>query len=106
MRSLPAGPKLVHLTFVINQGPKYKLQEVIFEGNTAFSDATLRSQMKENKPKAWWSFFTSGGTYLDAKFEDDATKVAEFYLNKGYVRAVVGQPQLETIRHAKDRQTE
>jgi outer membrane protein insertion porin family len=102
MKPLPAGPKWVHLTFTINQGPKYKLQEVVFDGNHAFSDAALRSHMKENKPKAWWSFFTSGGTYLDAKFSDDADKVTEFYLNQGYARAQVGQPKIETIRDSRD----
>jgi len=102
MKPLPAGPKFVHLTFYIDQGPKYKLQEVVFDGNHAFPDATLRSHMKNNKPKAWWSFFTSGGTYLDAKFSDDADKVTEFYLNQGYVRAQVGQPKIETIKDSRD----
>lgn len=102
MKPLPAGPKLVHLTFYINQGPKYKLDDVVFDGNHAFTDATLRSQMKNNKAKAWWSFFTSGGTYLDAKFADDADKVTEFYLNHGYVRAQVGQPKIETLRDSRD----
>ena len=45
------------------------------EGNVAFTDAELRSQMKENKPSSWYSLFTSGGTYLDAKFADDADAV-------------------------------
>ncbi|HEX5069528.1 MAG TPA: POTRA domain-containing protein, partial [Vicinamibacterales bacterium] len=102
MKPLPAGPKLVHLTFTIDQGPKYKLAEVVFDGNHAFSDATLRSHMKENKPKAWWSFFTSGGTYLDSKFADDANLVQEYYLNHGYVRAQVGMPTIETIRDSRD----
>ncbi len=105
LKAMPAGPKLVHLTFVIDQGPKYKIQDVTFDGNRAFSDATLRAQMKDNKPKAWWSFFTSGGTYLDAKFAGDADKVNEFYLNKGYVRAMVGQPQIETVRDSRDGKT-
>jgi outer membrane protein insertion porin family len=102
MKALPAGPKLVHLSFFIDQGPRYKLADVVFDGNHAFSDATLRSQMKNNKAKAWWSFFTSGGTYLDAKFADDADKVTEYYLNHGYVRAQVGQPKIETLRDSRD----
>jgi len=105
LKPMPAGPKLVHLTFQIDQGPRYKLQDIIFEGNAAFTDAQLRSQMKENKPKAWWSFFTSGGTYLEAKFEEDAFEVSDFYRNNGYVRAVVGQPKIETVRDSKDGET-
>jgi outer membrane protein assembly factor BamA len=60
-RSCRPGPKLVHLTFIINQGPKYKIKAVAFDGNTAFSDSALRSQLKENKPKNWYSFLTSSG---------------------------------------------
>ena len=102
LKPFASGPKFVTLTFTIDQGPKYKLAEVVFDGNHAFSDATLRSHMKDNKPKAWWSFFTSGGTYMQEKFADDATKVNEFYLDNGYVRAIVGQPEIETVRDSKD----
>jgi len=105
LAELPAGPKLVHLTFTINQGPKYKIKAVAFDGNKAFSDSALRSQLKENKPKNWYSFLTSSGTYLESKFADDADKVQVFYLNKGYVRARVGQPQIETVSTSKDGKT-
>ena len=103
LRPLPSGPKLVHLTFTINQGPKYKIKDVAFDGNTAFSDSALRGQLKENKPKNWYSFLTSSGTYLESKFADDADKVQVFYLNKGYVRARVGQPQIEVVSDSKDK---
>jgi outer membrane protein insertion porin family len=102
--ALPSGPKLVHLTFEIAQGPKYKLREVIFDGNSAFSDATLRSQIKENKPSSFMGLM-GGGTYLEAKFADDAELVNEFYLNKGYVQARVGQPQVEPIEDSRDGKT-
>ena len=99
---LPSGPKLIHLTFEIDQGPKYKIRDVQFDGNTAFSDSALRGQLKDNKPKNWYSFLTSSGTYLEAKFAEDADKVQVFYLNKGYVRARVGQPQVEIVTDTKD----
>ena len=42
--------------------------------------------MKENKPSSWFlSFITGRGTYQEAKFDDDAEKVHEYYRNKGYV---------------------
>ena len=105
LKAMAAGKKRVTLTFTIDQGPKYKLAEVAFDGNHAFSDAQLRGKMKDNKPKAWWSFFTSGGTYLQEKFSDDAILVNEHYLNNGYVRAIVGQPRVETVRDSKDGKT-
>ena len=41
---MPGGPKLLHLTFNIKQGPKFKITEVIFDGNKAISDKTLASR--------------------------------------------------------------
>ncbi len=102
---LPAGPKLVQLIFTIDEGPKVKIAEIVFEGNTAFSDGKLRGQMKDNKAKSWLSFITSTGTYAEAKFADDADKIDEFYKNQGYVRAVIGSPQVETVEDSKDGKT-
>ena len=69
-----------------------------------FSDATLRGQIKENKPSSFMGLM-GGGTYLEAKFAEDAELVQEFYLNKGYVQARVGNPQVETLQDSRDRKT-
>ncbi len=102
LRELPGGPKLVHLIFDINEGPKYKLQEIVFDGNEVFSDGKLRKQMKENKQPGLFSMFTGAGTYHEAKFADDAESITRFYLNEGYVRALVGTPQVEELEDSKD----
>jgi len=102
--AMPGGPKLVHLTFHIDQGPKYKLKEVVFDGNVAFSDGTLRSHMKENKTKSMMGLM-GGGTYLEAKFADDAELVNQFYQDRGYIQARVGNPTIEIISDSKDKQT-
>src|SRR5262245_9899964 len=105
LKPLPDGPKLVQLTFNIDEGPKAQIREVVFDGNKAFSDGKLRGQLKENKPKSWLSWITSAGTYQESKFADDAQAVEEFYGNKGFARARIGQPQLETIEDDKDGRT-
>ncbi len=102
LRELPGGPKLVHLIFDINEGPKYKLREIVFDGNEVFSDGKLRKQMKENKQPGLFSMFTSAGTYHESKFADDAEAVTRFYLNEGYVRALVGTPRVEELEDSKD----
>ena len=102
---LPMGPKLVKLTFTIDEGPEFKIREVLFDGNKAFSDGKLQDQMKDNKPKSWLSFITESGTYQESKYAEDADKVHAFYRNNGYVRAQVGQPQVETVQTSKDGKT-
>jgi outer membrane protein insertion porin family len=96
------GPKLVNVTFNVSEGPKIKIRDVEFVGNTAKSDGTLQKKMKENKPKGLLGFITGGGTYQEAKFEEDADKIVEYYQNEGYVRARVGQPELKVLENSKD----
>ena len=96
------GPKLVNVTFTVGEGPKIKIRDVDFVGNTAIGDRTLERKMKENKPKGILSFITGGGTYKEAMFEEDAAKVVDYYHNKGYARARVGQPEIKVLEDSKD----
>ncbi|HEY6361714.1 MAG TPA: BamA/TamA family outer membrane protein [Vicinamibacterales bacterium] len=96
------GPKLVNVTFNVGEGPKIKIRDVEFIGNTAKSDGTLQKKMKENKPKGLLGLFTGGGTYQEAKFEEDADKIMEYYQNEGYVRARIGQPELKVLEDSDD----
>ena len=102
---MAGGPKLVNITFNVSEGPKIKIRDVDFVGNTAISDGTLQRKLKENKPKGILSFITGGGTYKEAKFEEDAERVVEYYQNQGYVRARVGQPELKVLENSKDGKT-
>lgn len=103
--AMEGGPKLVRLTFNIAEGPKYVIKEIVFDGNEAFTDAKLASQMKDNKPRGWLSFVTEAGKYQEAKFADDAQKVVDFYRENGYARARVGNPQVEEVSTSKDSKT-
>ena len=102
---MPGGPKLVHLTFNITPGPKVRIEKIDFVGNKAFADSKLESQMKNNKSHNWLSWITSNGTYQEAKFDEDAEAITQFYRNNGYIFARVGQPQLEVIGDSADKET-
>jgi outer membrane protein insertion porin family len=99
------GPKLVNVTFNLSEGPKIRIRRVEFVGNQAIGDNRLQRKLKENKPKGILSFITGGGTYKEAEFEADADKVVEYYQNRGYVRARVGQPELKVVENTKDGKT-
>ena len=99
------GPKLVNLTFNLDEGPRVKVKQIDFIGNKAASDGKLESQMKSNKSEWMWSFITGRGTYQAAKFEEDADKIVEYYRNEGYVMARVGQPELRYVEDSTDRRT-
>jgi outer membrane protein insertion porin family len=104
-RPVAGGQKLVHLSFTIDQGPKVKIREVVFDGNEAVSDADLRGQLKANKPRGFLAFIGGGGTYQETKFADDADAVERYMREKGYVFARVGQPQIEPLEDSADGKT-
>jgi outer membrane protein insertion porin family len=104
VKEVSGGPKLVHVTFHIEEGPKVKIREVDFVGNKAASDSTLGRKMKENKGRGIFSFVTGGGTYKEDKFEEDAQNVIDYYRDRGYIRAQVGQPELKILEDSKDKE--
>jgi outer membrane protein insertion porin family len=104
----PVDPasKTVNLTFQIEEGPKQKIKNVEFIGNEAFSDDKLADQMKGNKSTGFLSFITGTGTVNQAKFEEDAERVEDFYQNRGYPRIRVSPPQVRVIEDSKDGKTQ
>jgi len=99
------GPKLVHVTFNMSEGPKVKIKQLEFTGNTEVSDGKLAKHMKENRPEWAWSFITGRGTYQETKFEEDAERVTEYYRDNGYIRAQVGDPEVKVLGDSKDKKT-
>ena len=98
MKEVDGGPKLVHVTFNITEGPKVKIGEIDFIGNKALSDGKLGKKMKENKAKGFFGFIIGGGTFKEEKFAEDADKVEALLPRRGYIEARVGQPETEGPR--------
>jgi outer membrane protein insertion porin family len=110
------GPKLVHLTFHMDEGPKVKIKSIEFVGNKALSSSSLKHQMKDNKEGAGfedfahlWNWISAKigerGTYNEAKFDDDAEKLTQYYRDHGYIRAVIGAPELKVLGDCDDKKT-
>ena len=104
--AVAGGPKLINVTFNIGEGPKLKIRQIEFVGNTAKTDRTLRRKMKDNKPpNPFWGWITRGGTYKEDKYEADADLIQAYYRNEGYVRAQIGQPEIRTLENSTDKKT-
>ena len=93
----------MQVSFTIDDGPKAKVKEITFDGNSVFSDAKLRGQMKKIKPSGLFNLSWLGGktTYTVDKWtgsdEDprgDQGRLEDFYLNHGYVQARIGAPKI------------
>jgi outer membrane protein insertion porin family len=105
IKEVAGGPKTVHLTFNIDEGPKVKIDDIEFIGNQAVSDGALSRKMKDNKGPGFFGFITGGGTYHEDKFAEDADKLLEYYRDKGYITARVGQPELKVLEDSEDNTT-
>ena len=75
IKEMAGGPKLIHLTFNITEGPKVEIQRHrLRRQRRRCRTASLAKKMKENKGRGFFSFITGGGTYKEGKFEEDAEK--------------------------------
>ena len=81
-------------TFTITESPKVKITRIDFVNATAFSQKTLRKQIKTRRH--WmFSWATGGGVFKDDQFDDDKEKLREFYRNKGYIDFDIKDVQFE-----------
>ena len=84
------------LVFTIDEGERGAVSHLRFEGNTAFSDRTLRHQMK-TKGKTLISFFDKSGRLDETQFQEDLDKVREWYQNHGYVDVEIKEVRKERV---------
>ncbi|HSH37640.1 MAG TPA: outer membrane protein assembly factor BamA [Chthoniobacterales bacterium] len=82
------------VVYTINEGRKGTISRVEFEGNTAFSDRTLRKQMK-TKGKTMFAFVDKSGRLDEAQLQQDLDAVREYYQNKGYVDVEINDVRRE-----------
>jgi outer membrane protein insertion porin family len=104
IKPLEDRPKLVNITFNIQEGPRYKVRKIDFIGNSAMSDGDLKSKMKDTKEQLWYlSWITGRGTYNEEKYAEDSEKLVGFYRDNGYLRARVDNPEIRTIADSDDK---
>ncbi|MGD9412193.1 MAG: outer membrane protein assembly factor BamA [Desulfobacterales bacterium] len=79
------------LEYIIEEGEKFRIEKIQFEGNQAFSDKELKKQMTTAETNIF-HWFTSAGDLNEDNLQQDAARLASFYKNNGYMEARVGEP--------------
>jgi outer membrane protein insertion porin family len=72
------------IVYAINEGVKGAVRRVRFEGNTHFSDRTLRNQIK-TRGKTMIAFIDKSGRLDEPQLQQDLDSIKEFYQNHGYI---------------------
>ena len=92
-RNIP--PNSVSLTFIVSEGPKVKIGDIKFDGNTVFSDNKLVRAMKYSRPSGappWFYWFHK--TYdKDKILADLELNIRTMYQDNGYFYVVLKEPQ-------------
>ncbi|MBZ0156822.1 MAG: outer membrane protein assembly factor BamA [Alphaproteobacteria bacterium] len=87
----------VAVTYHIDEGKKIKIKSITIEGNRALSDSKIKRAMKI-KERGIFSFVTSTGYYKKEEMRADVERIKDLYFNHGYIKATVGDPQVQLTK--------
>lgn len=85
------------ITFDVNEGDRVRVVDVEFEGNTVFSDGSLRGAMKYVKEAGLITRFKSLDILNREKLDYDLHLVDNYMRSKGYLQARHGEPRIESV---------
>jgi len=78
----------VDMNFWIEEGSRFKIASIVFDGNENFSDSKLRGALKETKRKTIWRFWRNA-RYDERKFAEDKQLLLDFYRKEGHIDAQI-----------------
>ncbi len=78
------GTNQVKVKVKVNEGSRTTIRETKFTGDTVYSNLRLWSQIRSNRPEF----------YQADILEEDSTRLENFYRNRGYLKAVIGPPEM------------
>ncbi len=91
----------VDVEIVVTEGIRFKVNKIIFEGNTIFKEDELREVMMQKKRRWWSSWITGSGTYKPEVVDGDIVALRSLYQDRGYLDAEVSDPVLEKLDNGK-----
>ncbi len=80
--------------FRIQEGKKFWIKTINFQGNDHFPAKELKGVMK-TKEKDWLHWFTDSGVLDQEALRQDVERLADFYYNNGYLKVRIGAPRVE-----------
>ncbi|MCB1214549.1 MAG: outer membrane protein assembly factor BamA, partial [Deltaproteobacteria bacterium] len=97
---LKEGEKGSELNFEVIEKRGKSVKKVTFKGNKVFSDRQLKKLIRTKK-KGAFSWLTGSGKYQEELLEQDVNTITFAYLNKGYMRVRVGEPEVKFSEEEK-----
>jgi len=91
------GKNELDVIFNINEGPKIKVGEVLFEGKPKLPPSILKEAMKENRKHNLFAWITGKDVFKKNKLEEDLANIKKKLQEYGYMEAIVGEPRIEDM---------
>jgi outer membrane protein insertion porin family len=93
-------PNNIFLRIEVDRKEKVKIQDIDFEGLTAFEEKKLKRKMKKTKEKRVYKFFVTS-KFNRKLYEADKEKISEFFFANGYRDFKIAKDTVYAVR--KDR---
>ena len=97
-----AGDGRATAVVAVDEGDRLRTGEIVFEGNTVFSDARLRRALRESSGGPL-SRLLGRGWFDRAALARDLEHAREVYLRAGYKDAAVGEARVESTQQESGR---
>lgn len=91
---LPLENNQGDIEFIIDEGPKVYVTNIVFEGNKSFKAKQLKKEIQTSE-KGFFFWITSSGDLDRTKLDQDAALLNTFYSNQGYIRVRVADPVMD-----------
>lgn len=93
----PAKPNFEIIRIKVSKGEKVKIQDIVFSGNNALTEAALLKSMKKTKRlKGKINLFASS-RFIEEKYREDLDKLLVRYYEKGYRDAEITYDDIEKL---------
>src|SRR5450830_218405 len=97
----PVERNRVAVSFAVDEGDVSRIKQINIVGNKAFSDGTLRDQLKLTTP-GWFTWYTKADQYSKQKLAGDIESLRSFYLDRGYLEMQIESTQVSITPDKKD----
>ncbi len=91
------GKNEVDVLIEIDEGPKVRVGELVFEGATKLPPSVLEWSMKANRPHSLFNWIIGKDVYKQNKIAEDVDLIKQKFREHGYMEASVGQPRVEEV---------
>src|SRR4030043_1272635 len=90
------------VTFTISEGPKGRIQKIIFKGNKKIKRSRLKKLMTTKQRNIFY-LITKTGTLDEDILKNDIQLLTAYYFDQGYLEAKISEPKIDLSKPKKIR---